>query len=72
MPDLPKPPIDRESPVPFYFQLAEVLEAEIRSGRWEPAPFTGDVGRLASVVMTEFGAYLDSYDFLPTKSGSDH
>jgi hypothetical protein len=40
--------------------------------RWEPTPFTGDVGRLASVVMTEFGAYLDSYDFLPTKSGSDH
>jgi len=42
-----------------------------RSGRWEPTPFTGDVGRLASVVMTEFGAYLDSYDFLPTTSGSD-
>jgi hypothetical protein len=42
------------------------------SGRWEPTPFTGDVGRLARVVMTEFGAYLDSYDFLPTKSGSDH
>jgi hypothetical protein len=41
-------------------------------GRWEPTPFTGDVGRLASVVMTEFGAYLDSYDFPPTKSGSDH
>ena len=40
--------------------------------RWEPTPFTGDVPRLASVVMTEFGAYLDSYDFPPTKSGSDH
>src|SRR4051812_31968798 len=36
MADLPEPPIDRDSPVPFYFQLAEVLEGEIRSGRWEP------------------------------------
>ncbi len=42
------------------------------SGRWEGTPFTGDVGRLASVLTTEFGAYLDSYDFPPTKSGSDH
>jgi GntR family transcriptional regulator len=28
--------IDRASPVPFYFQLAELLEQEIVSGRWEP------------------------------------
>jgi hypothetical protein len=42
------------------------------AGRWEPTPFTGDVGRLARVLTTEFGAYLDSYDFPPTKSGSDH
>lgn len=42
------------------------------AGRWELTPFTGDVGCLARVVMTEFGAYLDSYDFPPTKSGSDH
>ena len=28
--------IDRTSPVPFYFQLAETLEQEIASGRWEP------------------------------------
>ena len=27
--------IDRGSPVPFYFQLAAVLEHEITSGRWE-------------------------------------
>ncbi|HEU5373718.1 MAG TPA: GntR family transcriptional regulator [Gaiellaceae bacterium] len=27
--------IDRASPVPFYFQLAELLEQEIASGRWE-------------------------------------
>jgi GntR family transcriptional regulator len=27
--------IDRTSPVPFYFQLAELLEHEITSGRWQ-------------------------------------
>jgi GntR family transcriptional regulator len=33
---LPSASIDRGSPVPFYFQLAELLEHEIISGRWEP------------------------------------
>ena len=28
--------IDRNSPVPYYFQLAEIVEEEIVSGRWEP------------------------------------
>lgn len=42
------------------------------SGRWEPTPFTGDLGCLATVLTTEFGAYLDSFDFPPTKSGSNH
>ena len=31
---LPQTAIQRSSPVPFYFQLAEVLEQEIVSGRW--------------------------------------
>jgi GntR family transcriptional regulator len=31
---LPQTPIHRSSPVPFYFQLAELLEQEIASGRW--------------------------------------
>jgi GntR family transcriptional regulator len=31
---LPPEGIDRNSPVPFYFQLAEVLEHEITAGRW--------------------------------------
>jgi GntR family transcriptional regulator len=31
---LPPPSIDRDSPVPFYFQLGRVLEEEIVSGRW--------------------------------------
>lgn len=34
--DPPEATIDRGSPVPFYFQLAELLEAEIVSGRWVP------------------------------------
>ena len=42
------------------------------TGRWEPTPFTGDLDRLGRVLTTEFGAYLDSYDFPPTKSGPDH
>jgi GntR family transcriptional regulator len=33
---LPTTPIDRDSPVPFYFQLSELLEQEIVSGRWQP------------------------------------
>lgn len=32
----PDAPIDRASPVPYYFQLAELLEQEIASGRWQP------------------------------------
>jgi GntR family transcriptional regulator len=36
MSELPDAVIDRTSPVPFYFQLAELLEQEIASGRWEP------------------------------------
>jgi GntR family transcriptional regulator len=32
---LPAGAIDRDSPVPFYFQLAELLEHEITSGRWQ-------------------------------------
>jgi GntR family transcriptional regulator len=34
MTGLPDITIDRNSPVPFYFQLAEFLEQEITSGRW--------------------------------------
>lgn len=42
------------------------------TGRWEPTPFTGDLAQLAGVLVTEFGAYLASYDFPPSKNGSDH
>jgi GntR family transcriptional regulator len=33
---LPENTIDRDSPVPFYFQLSELLEQEIVGGRWQP------------------------------------
>ena len=33
---LPHSSIDRASPVPFYFQLARLLQEEISSGRWAP------------------------------------
>ena len=42
------------------------------TGRWEPTPFTGDLAHLAGILVTEFGAYLASYDFPPTKNGSAH
>jgi len=34
--NLPESRIDRDSPVPFYFQLSELLEHEIVDGRWNP------------------------------------
>lgn len=42
------------------------------AGRWEQTPFTGDLTRLAGVLVSEFGAYLASWDFPPTKNGSAH
>jgi len=42
------------------------------TGRWEPTPFTGDVGHLAEVITTIFAPHLESYAFPPRKSGSDH
>jgi len=42
------------------------------TGRWEVTPFVGDLIRIVSVLTTEFGAYLDSWNFPPTKSGSAH
>lgn len=36
MPELPTRRIDRDSRIPFYFQLKKLLEEEIASGRWLP------------------------------------
>lgn len=45
--ELPQASINRNSPIPFYFQLAEQLEEEIVSGRWHPGsqiPAEPDLG----------------------------
>jgi GntR family transcriptional regulator len=46
--ELPAVAIDRGSPVPFYFQLAELLEEEIVSGRWEPGARVASESELCS------------------------
>ena len=67
--DVDEEPVVRLEPLPG---KTYGLSFHHHSGRWEPTPFTGDLGRLARVLTTEFGAYLDSYDFPPAKSGPDH
>lgn len=36
MTTLPQARIDRQTPIPFYFQLKKILSQEISSGRWAP------------------------------------
>jgi GntR family transcriptional regulator len=45
---LPAATIDRGSPVPFYFQLAELFEKEIVSGRWAPGARVGSESELCA------------------------
>lgn len=49
--------IDRSSPVPFYYQLQEILKRELEGGRWEPgdllpseAEFAASVGISRTVI----------------------
>lgn len=67
--DVDEEPIARLEPLPAH---RYGLSFHHHTGRWKPTPFTGDLGHLARVLTTEFGAYVASYDFPPTKSGSDH
>ena len=67
--DVDEEPIARLEPLSG---TAYGLSFHQHSGRWEPTPFTGDLARLADVLTGEFGLYLDSYDFPPTKSGPSH
>jgi GntR family transcriptional regulator len=47
---LPAGGIDRESPVPFYFQLSELLQNEIAIGRWMPGDRLPSEAELGSRV----------------------
>jgi GntR family transcriptional regulator len=52
---LPTTQVDRESPIPFYFQLSEILEQEIVSGHWEPGdrlPSEPEISRHHGVSRT--------------------
>jgi GntR family transcriptional regulator len=46
--ELPDATIDRASPVPFYFQLAQLLEEEIVTGRWAPGTRIASEAELGS------------------------
>src|SRR4051794_16288878 len=73
--DLPEPPIDRSSPVPFYFQLAEVLEGAIRSGRWQPGarlasePELSEHYRLSRTTVRQALARLERRGLIERRKG---
>ena len=48
------------------------LSFHSHTGRWEKMPFVGDLGHLASDLVTALGPYLERPDFSDRKSGSDH
>lgn len=48
---LPAAAIDRRSPIPFYFQLAELLTREIETGRWD----VGDRLPSEPAICKQFG-----------------
>jgi antitoxin (DNA-binding transcriptional repressor) of toxin-antitoxin stability system len=48
------------------------LSFHSHTGRWEKMPFVGDLGHLASHLVTALGPYLERPDFSDRKSGSDH
>ena len=62
---LPPRAVDRESPIPLYFQLKELLAAEITSGRWPPGvriPSEPDIGTHFEVSRTTVRQTLDEME----------
>jgi GntR family transcriptional regulator len=54
--------IDRASPIPFYYQLQEILKEEIERGTWRPGdllPSEGDLERSFGVSRTVIRQALD-------------
>jgi GntR family transcriptional regulator len=73
--ELPEATIDRASPVPFYFQLAGILEEEIVTGRWEPGrrlPSEGELGnvyRLSRTTIRQALARLEQEGLVSREKG---
>lgn len=72
---LPDVTIDRASPVPFYFQLAQLLEEEIVTGRWEPGtriPSEAELGSsygLSRTTVRQALARLEQEGLLSREKG---
>jgi GntR family transcriptional regulator len=72
---LPAAQIDRASPVPFYFQLARLLEEEITSGRWAPGhqvasePSIGDHFGLSRSTVRQALLRLESEGLIQRQKG---
>src|ERR1019366_1486023 len=75
MTELPNVTIDRDSPVPFYFQLAEFLEREITSGRWQRGsrvasePELGECYGLSRTTIRQALARLEQRSLINRKKG---
>jgi GntR family transcriptional regulator len=73
--ELPVATIDRASPVPFYFQLAELLEEEIVAGRWAPGarvPSENELGSrygLSRTTIRQALARLEQEGLVSRKKG---
>src|SRR5438046_1912305 len=55
-------PIDRSSPVPYYYQLQEILKEEIERGRWGPGdmlPSEAEISVMFGVSRTAIRQALD-------------
>jgi hypothetical protein len=58
----PARPIDRSSPVPYYYQLQEILKEEIERGRWGPGdmlPSEAEICALFGISRTAIRKALD-------------
>ncbi|MBV8733434.1 MAG: GntR family transcriptional regulator [Solirubrobacterales bacterium] len=75
MTQLPAVEIDRESPVPFYFQLAELLEQEITSGHWgfgtriPSEPELCEHYRLSRTTIRQALAWLEQRGLIDRRKG---
>lgn len=73
--ELPMASIDRNSAVPFYFQLKELLAEEIRSGRWRPGervssePALGDHFEVSRTTVRQALGELETEGLIRREKG---